>query len=349
MGGVSKRIDWGGCSGERPVRGRHGAGRTFIPEWNALSSTPGFAGAATMDRIQAIRLYIRVVELGSFSKAASEAGIGQPAATKQIAQLEAALGARLLHRSTHGVMPTEIGQLYLEKCRQIAHHVEEAESVAALMQSELRGTLRINTSVAFGRRVLVPLVVPFMKTHRQLQVDLSFEDRYVDLVEQGIDLAVRMGRLADSSLGARYLGINPWVLVGAPAYLDERGEPATPDDLNTHDALIYSTVQGDARWQLTGPDGDVRSVTVRGPLRSNNLSALLSAARSGMGLAALPWYVATESVRSGAVRPVLTRWNLPAQEIHAVYPSPRLLPAKVQVFVDWLQQQLGERWWMRAD
>ena len=298
-----------------------------------------------MDRIQGIRLFIRVVDLGSFSKAAADLGIGQPSATKLVAQLEAQLGARLLHRSTHGVTPTEIGQIYYEKCRLIAHHVEEAQSVAALMQSQLQGGLRITTSVAFGRRVLVPLVMRFMKLNPKLQIELSFEDRYVDLVAQGIDVAIRMGRLADSTLGARFLGINPWVVVASPGYLAQRGTPRTLADLADHDALVYSTVQGDARWLFTAADGHLQPVAVRGPLRSNNLSALLAAARGGMGLAALPWYVAHESVKAGAVQPVLTDWSLPSQEIHAVYPSPRLVPAKVSGFIEWLQGQIGGTWW----
>ena len=298
-----------------------------------------------MDRIQGILLFIRVVDLGSFSKAAADLGIGQPSATKLVAQLEANLGSRLLHRSTHGVTPTEIGLLYYEKCKLIAHHVEEAESVAALMQSQLRGGLRISSSVAFGRRVLVPLVMHFMKLNPKLQIELSFEDRYVDLVAQGIDIAIRMGRLADSTLGARFIGINPWVVVASPEYLAQRGVPRRLGDLSRHDALIYSTVQGDARWLFTGADGHLHPTAVRGPLRSNNLSALLAAARGGMGLAALPWYVAHESVKSGAVQPVLTEWSLPSQEIHAVYPSPRQVPAKVSGFIEWLQGQIGETWW----
>jgi DNA-binding transcriptional LysR family regulator len=298
-----------------------------------------------MDRIQGVKLFIRVVDLGSFSKAAADLGIGQPSATKLVAQLEAQLGSRLLHRSTHGVAPTEIGLLYYEKCKLIAHHVEEAESVAALMQSQVQGGLRINSSVGFGRRVLVPLVMRFMKLNPKLQIELSFEDRYVDLVEQGIDVAIRMGRLADSTLGARFLGINPWVVVGSPEYLAQRGTPRTLGDLAQHDALIYSTVQGDARWLFTGADGRLHPTAVRGRLRSNNLSALLAAARGDMGLAALPWYVAHESVQAGSVQPVLTDWSLPSQEIHAVYPSPRQVPAKVSGFVEWLQGQIGETWW----
>jgi DNA-binding transcriptional LysR family regulator len=298
-----------------------------------------------MDRIQSLRVFLRVVDLGSFSKAASDLGIGQPSATKLVSQLEARLGSRLLHRSTHGVTPTEIGKLYYEKCRLILHHVDEADSVAALLQSQLQGGLRISTSVAFGRLVMVPLVLRFMQLNPKLQIELSFEDRYVDVVEQGIDVAIRMGRLADSTLGARYLGVNPWVVVGAPDYLARRGIPRAPLDLAAHDALIYSTVQGDARWLFSGTDGEMLPVKVRGPLRSNNLSALLTAARSGLGLAALPWYVAYESVHTGAVQAVLVDWALPSQEIHAVYPSPHLVPSKVSGFIEWLQGQIGESWW----
>lgn len=300
-----------------------------------------------MERIQGLRLFVRVVDLGSFSKAAAEVGIGQPAATKQVAQLERQLGARLLHRSTHGVSPTEVGQLYYDKCRLILHHVEEAESVASLLQSQLSGVLRISSSVAFGRRVLAPLVMRFMRANPALRVDLGFDDRYVNLVEQGLDVAVRMGRLADSTLGARHLGMNPWVMVAAPGYLASRPAPTQPDQLTAHDVLIYSTVQGDARWALTGPAGRSVSVPVAGRMRSNNLSTLLAAVREGMGIAALPRYVAHPSIAAGAVVPLLQDWSLPAQEVHAVYPSPRLVPAKVTEFITWLQGQFEGEWWAR--
>lgn len=301
--------------------------------------------SCAMDRLEAIRLFIRVVDLGSFSKAAMDLRIGQPAATKRVAQLEKQLGARLLHRSTHGVTPTEIGLLYYEKCKLIAHHVDEAETVAGLLQSQVQGVLRVSTSVAFGRRVLVPLLMRFMREHPQLQVELNFEDRYVNLVEQGMDVAIRMGRLEDSTLGARYLGLNPWVVVASTTYLAARGIPRTPAELAAHDALIYSTVQGDARWNFTSPEGKMLSIPVKGPLRSNSLSALLAAARDGMGVAALPRYVAEESLKASAVTALLTHWALPVQEIHAVYSSPRLIPAKVSTFVAWLQGAFGEAWW----
>lgn len=311
----------------------------LIPKWNDLWFTPA------MDRIQAVRLFIRVVDMGSFSKAAADMGVGQPAATKMVALLEKKLGSRLLHRSTHGVTPTEIGALYYEKCKLIAHHVEEAETVAALMQTQVQGGLRITTSVAFGRRVLGPMVMRFMQLHPRLQVELNFEDRVVNLVEQGMDVAIRMGTLLDSTLGARFLGLNPWVVVASSDYLTKAGPLNAPSDLSAHQALIYSTVQSDARWSFTGARGDLATIAVTGPLRSNSLSALVMAARNGLGVAALPRYVAQDSLTSGVLVQVLEDWRLPSQEMHAVYPSPSLVPAKVSGLVAWLQGQFGEQWW----
>jgi DNA-binding transcriptional LysR family regulator len=301
-----------------------------------------------MDRVISVQLFIRVVETGSFSRAAADMGITQPTATKAVAAMEARLGARLLHRSTRGVTPTEVGQLYYDKCKLIAREIEDADNLATLLQGGLGGTLRISTSVAFGRRVLTPLVLRYMREHPQLQIDLSFDDRYVDLVEQGVDLAIRMGRLADSTLGARYLGTNPWVMVAAPSYLREHGAPRSAADLPKHACLVYSSVQGDDRWTLTTPAGDETSVPVRGPLRSNNLSVVLAAARDGLGLAVLPWYVARESVAEGVVQPVLTDHGLPAQEVHAVFPSPKLVPSKVTSFIAYLEQALAGEWWRNA-
>ena len=302
-----------------------------------------------MDRITGMQLFIRVVETGSFSRAATEMGITQPTATKQVAALEAHLGARLLHRSTRGVTPTEVGALYHEKCKAILRQLEEADGIAQLQQGQVSGQLRISCSVAFGRRVLVPLVLRFMREHPGITADLAFDDRYVNLVEQGIDVAVRMGRLADSSLGARHLGRNPWVLVASPAYLATAGQPADAAALSHHPCLVYSSVQGDDRWSFTGPDGLSQVVLVSGPLRSNNLSAVLAACRAGMGLAVLPGYVARDSLNDGALQTLLPDWVIPAQDMHAVFPSPKLVPGKVQVFINWLEQALRDAdWWRRA-
>jgi DNA-binding transcriptional LysR family regulator len=298
-----------------------------------------------MDRLLAMEMFVRVVETGSFSKAASEFSTTQPTVTRQVAAIESRLKVRLLNRNTRGVSLTEPGALYYEKCKGIVRDAQEADNVVRVRQTQAHGLLRVGSSVAFGRRVLVPLALEFMQHHPQLQVDLSFEDRYTDLVAQGIDIAVRMGKLADSTLGARFLGTNPWLMVASRRYLRLNDTPRRPADLSAHQALIYSSVQGNDVWRVSSPRGDTTTVPVTARLRSNNLSAVLAAARSHMGIAALPWYVAHDSLGKGAVVEVLKGHSLPEQEIHAVYPSPKLVPQKVQAFIAFLQGRFDGRWW----
>ena len=298
-----------------------------------------------MDRLQAMEMFVRVVETGSFSKAAKEFATTQPTVTKQVAATEARLKVRLLNRNTRGVSLTEPGALYYEKCKSIVRECEEADNIVHLRQSQAQGLLRIGTSVAFGRRVVLPLALDFMARHPQVQVDLSFEDRYTDLVAQGLDVALRMGKLADSSLGARYLGMNPWVVVASPKYLKKNGTPKRPADLSGHSALVYSSVQGDDVWRLVTPRGEPATVPVTGPFRSNNLSAVLAAARNHLGIATLPRYVAGDSLASGHVVELLRDHALPEQEINAVFPSPKLVPGKVQALVAFLQGRFGAKWW----
>jgi DNA-binding transcriptional LysR family regulator len=298
-----------------------------------------------MDRLLAMEMFVRVVETGSFSKAAREFNTTQPTVTKQVAATEARLKVRLLNRNTRGVSLTESGALYYEKCKNIVRETEEAENVVRRRESQAQGLLRVGTSVAFGRRVVVPMALEYMARNPQVQVDLSFEDRYVDLIAQGIDVAVRMGKLADSSLGARFLGMNPWVMVAAPGYLKKHGTPKRAQDLGGHVALIYSSVVGDDVWRMHTPKGEPVTVPVTGRLRSNNLSAVLAAAREGLGIALMPRYVASDSLAAGKVVEVLPGHALPEQEIHAVFPSPKLVPGKVSSFVAFLQGRFGEGWW----
>ncbi len=298
-----------------------------------------------MDRLLAMEMFVRVVETGSFSKAAREFNTTQPTVTKQIAATEARLKVRLLNRNTRGVGLTEPGALYYEKCKSIVRDAEEADSIVQLRQGQAQGLLRIGTSVAFGRRVVVPMALDYMRRNPQVQLDLSFEDRYVDLIAQGVDVAIRMGRLADSSLGARFLGTNPWVMVASPAYLKKHGIPKRAQDLSGHAALIYSSVVGDDFWRMNTPKGDAITVPVSGRFRSNNVSAVLAAARDGMGIALMPRYVAGESLQSAKVREVLADHALPEQEIHAVFPSPKLVPGKVSSFIAFLQGRFGAGWW----
>jgi DNA-binding transcriptional LysR family regulator len=298
-----------------------------------------------MDRIDGFRVFVRVVEAGSFSKAARDLGVTQPTVTRQVAALESRLGARLLNRNTRRLSVTELGQLYYEKSKTLLETYEETESLAPGKQTPVRGRIRIGTSVAFGGRVITPLILTFVRSYPQLEVDLSFEDTYVDLVAQGIDVAVRMGRLGDSTLGARYLGLNPWLAVASPKYLERHGKPRTPQELSRHNVLVYSTVQGDDHLQFNDPKVGRISVSVHGTFRSNNLSSILAAVRDGMGVAALPTYVAASSVASGHLKPILEDFELPSQEIHAVYPSPKLLPAKVGVLIEYLRGAFQNEDW----
>lgn len=300
-----------------------------------------------MDLVNSAQLFVRVAETCSFSKAASELGISQSTATKAIAASESRLGVRLLHRSTRGVTLTELGALYYEKCKLIESAVDEAENIAVLGQSTVGGQLRISTSVAFGRRMLVPIVLRYMQVNPLVKIDISFDDRYVNLVEQGIDLAIRMGQMADSNLGARYFGSNPWVMVAANQYLEHYGEPKNSSALSNHACIVYSSVQGDDRWRLTSQQYGSQSVQVKGPFRSNNLSAVLAATTAGMGLAILPLYVAHESIASGVIRPVMQEYSIPSQEMHAVYTSPKLVAKKITNFIDFLQQSFSGDWWMQ--
>jgi DNA-binding transcriptional LysR family regulator len=300
-----------------------------------------------VDRLTGIQIYVRVVETGSFSKAARDFNCTQPTVTKYVASLEKKLGARLLNRNTRGVSLTEIGALYYEKCKTILHELEEVDGIIGRSIDQLEGTLRVSTSVAFGRRIIAPLLIEFLRDHPHIKVDLNCEDTYVDLVAHGVDVAIRMGALADSSLGARYIGTNPWVMVASPEYLAKEGTPGGPDELSSRDCLIYSSVQGDDVWHLRAPGGERHPVAVAGRLRSNNLATILAAARAHLGIAVLPHYVAAVSLRSGEVVQIMQSYALQEQEIHAVYPSPKLVPPKVLCLIDYIQGKFEDDWWVR--
>jgi len=298
-----------------------------------------------MDRIDGFRIFVRVVETGSFSRAARDLGITQPTVTRHVAALERHLGVRLLNRNTRRLSVTEPGRTYYERGKSLLELFEETQSLAGGRQAPLQGRIRIGTSVAFGRRIVTPLILGFMREYPRLEVDLSFEDTYVDLVDRGLDVAIRMGKLADSSLGARYLGLNPWIAVAAPAYLKKHGAPKVPQDLPQHNVLVYSTVQGDDHLHFIDRRNSRSSVRVHGSLRSNNLSSILAAVRDGMGIAALPVYVAARSLSTKHVKQVLTEFSLPSQEIHAVYPSPKLVPGKVTALIEYLHAAFAHEVW----
>ena len=301
-----------------------------------------------MDRIGEMQVFVKVVETGSFSRAAEALLLTQPTITKNIASLESRLKSRLLYRNTRGVSLTESGTLFYERCKVLLADMEQAEQEARGTPRTLAGVLRISASVAFGRRVISPLLLKFMWAHPDLKIELICDDRYADLVAQGLDVAVRMGRLADSAYGAATLGFNPWVAVAAPAYLLGNDVPSCPEDLRSHACLVYSTVQGADVWRFESR-GELLSVSISAKLKTNNLSSVLSAACNGLGIALLPHYVAAGALASGQLVRVLGQCTVPGQEMNAVFPSPRLVPAKVTAFVSHIQRHLSGAWWLVED
>ncbi|MBF0627386.1 MAG: LysR family transcriptional regulator [Magnetococcales bacterium] len=289
-----------------------------------------------MDRLAFMETFVRVVESGSFAEAARKGGLSRAAVSKYIEALEEHLGARLINRTTRRLHLTVEGEVYYQRCSRILDEILEAEQTITHLHSEPRGLLRVSAPMSFGSLHLAPLVAEFLLAHPAVEVDLVLNDRFVDLVEEGFDVAVRIGTLGDSTLVARRLAAARLLLCAAPAYLDQRGEPMTPEDLNNHTCLLYSYTASPGVWRFRR-DGEEQSVRVTGVLRANNGEALRTAARAGLGLVMLPSFLVAEDLRSGRLKPVLNDYTLlPTLGIHAVCPSNRHLAAKVRRFIDFL-------------
>jgi DNA-binding transcriptional LysR family regulator len=292
-----------------------------------------------------MRAFARVAEERSFTAAAERLGITRGMATRYVAQLEEHLGARLLNRTTRRVSLTEAGAAYLERCSQLLADLEEAEAVATAHVAEARGTLRVTCALAFGVRYVAPLIGDYMQAHPRVVVDLSFNDRTVDLVEEGYDVAVRIGALPNSSLSARRLASTRMVVCAAPAYWRRRGRPATPEDLAEHDALHYVYSATSDEWRFADATGAPRNVRIRHRLRANNGDALLRAAISGLGVVQLPSFMVHDVLTRGELEAVLGEFCAPELGVHAVYPARRLLAAKVRCFVDYLADRFAGASW----
>lgn len=297
---------------------------------------------AHMDRFQAMAVLIRVVDTGSFSAAARQIGVGQPAISKTIAQLEDRLGVRLLTRTSRGLTPTEAGLRYYERARRSIDEAEEAELAARGEGAGLTGTLRVSAGTTFARLHVVPLLPEFLRQHPSLAIDLILDDRVIDLVEEGIDISLRMGRLADSSATARRLGTSARSVMGTRAYFDRHGIPSTPAELATHDGVIYTQGASAGRsgtWQFRR-DGTETTVAIRGRLRVNSAEGIRAAVLADMGLTiASDWMFAPERA-SGAVIAVLGDWALDPIDLWAVFPAGRLISAKARAFADLVSASL---------
>jgi DNA-binding transcriptional LysR family regulator len=294
-----------------------------------------------LDRVTGMQAFVRVATLGSFSAAARALDLSQTMVTKHVAALEDRLGIKLLHRSTRKLVLTEGGRNYLTACERILAEIEEAEASASLDRIEPRGTLRLNVPLTFGFRQVVPALTEFSRLYPAVSFDLGLADRYVDLMEEGWDLAIRIGQLKDSSLVARRLAACRTIVCAAPAYLKQHGIPQTPDDLVRHNCLAYTlpSAIGANRWTF-GTDGDI-VVPIQGNLRANNGDALLAAAVAGQGLIYQPTFIVGDSLREGSLVPVLSNYPTYEPAIHAVLPSGRQAPAKVRVFVAFLAERFG--------
>jgi DNA-binding transcriptional LysR family regulator len=291
-----------------------------------------------MDRLASMETFIRVVETGSFSGAARQLRVGQPAVSKMIAQLESCLGVKLLTRSTRGLTPTEAGLGYLERARRAIEEADEAELAARGAGTGLKGRLRICAAVTFARIHLIPLLPQFLAQHPDLDLEIVLDDRQIDLVQEGIDVALRMGKLVDSTLTARRVARCKRLVLGTPGYFDRVGTPASPADLSKHQTVIY--LQEGSVWSFQR-DGSEAAVKVRSRLKVTAAEGVRAAVLAHVGLAIASEWMFTPELRSGAVRAVLAEWSLPPHDLWAVFPTGRSATAKARAFVDFFERSFN--------
>ncbi|MGB8736616.1 MAG: LysR family transcriptional regulator [Rhodomicrobium sp.] len=295
-----------------------------------------------IDRLSGMQVFASVASLGSLSAAARALGMSQTMATKHMAALEGRLGVKLLHRTTRRLTLTEAGRAYLDAAERILGEVAEADAEAAAGAAEVRGTLRLNVPVSFGIREIAPLIPDFLENHPALSIDLGLNDRQVDLIEEGWDLAVRIGAMASSSMIARKLAPCFTVVCAAPRYLAAKGTPRSIADLARHDCLGYtlSRTIGADTW-LFGGERNI-SVAVRGSLKANNGDALTAAAIAGEGIVYQPTFLVAREIEAGLLVPIeLDQPPIVLDGIFAIYPADRRPPAKVRAFIDFLVKRFG--------
>jgi DNA-binding transcriptional LysR family regulator len=294
-----------------------------------------------MDRLAAMETFVRVVESNSFSAAARRLNIGQPAVSKTIAQLEERLGVRLLMRSTRGLSPTEAGLSFYDRAKRAIEEADEAELAARGAAASLVGRLRVCAAVTFARLHIVPLLPKFLEAHPHLSMDVVLDDRVIDLVEEAVDVAIRMGSLADSTMTSRKLATGPRHVLGTPAYFERFGVPATPADLPQHKAVVYAQGEGGDSWSFRQGATEV-SVRVSGSLRVSAAEGVRAGVLADMGLTIASAWMFGPELASGAVKAVLTNWMLPPIDLWALYPAGRMPSAKARAFTAFLAAELRQ-------
>jgi DNA-binding transcriptional LysR family regulator len=286
-----------------------------------------------MDRIDAMQAFVAVADLEGFAPAARRLKLSPSAVTRLIAALEERLGARLLQRTTRSVTLTDAGSRYLERARRILADVEEAERAAEGERTRPSGRLVVSAPLGFGRLHVSEVMSAYLKRYPEVSAELRLEDRVINLVEDGIDLAVRIGHLADSTLVARHVGEMRRIVVASPAYLKARGEPTTPEAIAAHDTIQFGSTVGIVDWRFLAAGKEVR-ITYNPRFSSNSSDAAIQYAAEGGGLTRVMAYQAAEALKAGKLKIVLEKFELPAVPIHIVYPTSRLLSAKVRTFID---------------
>ncbi len=291
-----------------------------------------------MDRLTELEAFVQVVDHGGFTDAARKLGLSKSAVSKHVAALEARLAVRLLNRTTRRVSPTELGLAYYDRARVVLAEVVEADSMVTAMQATPKGSLRVSAPVTFGVRQLSAAVADFLRAHPHVDVNLVLDDRFVELVAEGFDLAIRIGMLADSSLKARKLAETRVLMVASPEYLAEMGAPRSIDDLNAHRLLHYSNLATGNFWRLRGASGDERQVRAGGRLTVNNGESLLKAAEAGLGVVMAPAFIVGDAVEAGRLVEVLPERVRETLGIHAVHPEGRFPQPKLRAFIDFLAE-----------
>jgi DNA-binding transcriptional LysR family regulator len=296
-----------------------------------------------MDRFVALESFVTVVEAGQFSAAAVRLGLGKSVVSRRVSELEEHLGARLLQRTTRRLSLTEAGREFYPRALQLLEDLAEAEQSITSGQGMLSGRIRLATPLTFGLLHLTPLISRFMQAHPKVVLDLDMDDGQVDLIQEGADLALRIGHLEDSSMVALPLAPVRSLIVASPDYLARHGTPTTPDQLKGHPALCYSNLPDPQKFRLFDREGRQSTVRLTPRMLANNGDLLLSAAAAGLGICLSPTFIAYRAIVEGRLVPVMRDYRLPTATAYAVYPSRRFVPQRVRALVSFLQQEFGDR------
>jgi DNA-binding transcriptional LysR family regulator len=296
-----------------------------------------------MDKFTAMTVFAKVVEQGSFARAAERLNLSTSAVSRHIADLETHLDARLLNRTTRKLSLTESGQAFFERCIQLLSDLEEAESLATSSTAEPRGTLKLTCPINFGIRYLAPAIGAFQQRYPAAHFVVSLSDRFVDLVDEGLDLAVRIGEAGNSNLIAKKIGEMRLICCASPAYLKRHGTPTHPQDLTTHNCLAYSYSKSKNHWAFEDKSGVLFDVPIKGSVEANNGEMLLAVALQGIGIVLDPDFSVSAAIKAGSLVAILTDYQPRRINIYAAYPSRRHLSAKVRTFVDFLSERFKDR------